>query len=815
MISNLTSRFFRSQLVRADASIANRCIRCCFTILFFVTASGSFAIASTADKTGTADKHRISGTVTLPDGKPANEATVYLLPSVKGARTLPTHPLRAETDANGKYVFDDVDKGSYRLWSETNELTSLEEKLQGMKIELAQAQEADMSFDLSLHEGCRYAVTVLDKANRQPVSGAEISFGWTDIDRGYTTSQQGFIEIAGLAIDEWYFVVKAKNYSVSYRKLPKQPLGSRTELVFELEPGSTLTGTIHDETGNAVHGAKVGASEVVPSMTPGLGRTETDRDGKYQLTSLPRGTEIRLSVTSANHVAISKNLTIPLDRSTINTDMSLVRRVYGGDCIVHVDDEKGSPIAGATIENMGNSSRDVRRGKTDDHGIARIDDLFSNYQGMSATVKAAGYIAQQIPLVAGSKDKPGEVKVTLIKGESIRGRLLKPDGDPAAAVWVFFNDGESGGGQLGGRVDTDQEGRFQIDGLPSPSTFTFYTPKPFAPISRRSLPVGGREEVVVTMEFEGVIRIRARDETTQKPIPEFNVKIGFSPDSRPTDPRINGLSSNLINPGTDILGNVKEFRLGQLPPGAPLQITVSANGYSKFVLRRVEATVESESEAMEVELIPEDESMFRTVTGLLVDSVGKPVAGASLRLLVCEDSREQVKWRLRNWNSIESGQVRNDADCLQFLMTTSKQDGSFKFERVKNGLWMEVIYTGGHTANGRQVLEDPQEDQNLKGLEIEAPFAGSVRVSVDVEKHPKAYSVQIMAQDAFASFGYTEKKLGDDGKDVLFDQLPPGKYNVSIQEKPVAKGNNMFEVKSLKSETVDIFEKEEAGVEFR
>lgn len=815
MLSNHTFLSIRSPSVRVEAPTLKRGIRCWFALLFFLSASASFAIAITTDNAGITEKHRISGTVTLPDGRPANMATVYLLSSVKGARTLPTHPNRTETDANGNYVFEDVQTGAYRLWAETNELTSLEEKLQGMKIELTPSLDPSKSFDVSLHEGCRYAVTVLDKTNRQPIPDAEISFGWTDIDRKYTTSQQGFIEIAGLAIDEWYFVVKAKNYSVNYRKLPKQPLGSRTELAFELEPGSTLTGTILDETGNAVQGANVSAMEVVPSMTPGLGRTDTDREGKFRLTSLPRGTEIRLMVTSETHVGIMKNITVPLDRSTMNSDLSLVRRVYGGDCIVQVEDEKGSPIAGATIENMGNSSRDVRRGKTDDSGKTRLEDLYSSIRGTIAIVKAAGYIAQQIPLIAGTKDKPGEVKVTLNKGESIRGRLLKPNGDPAAAVWVFFNDGESGGGQLGGRVDTDQEGRFQIDGLPSPSTFTFYTPKPFAPISRRPLPVGGKEEVVVTMELEGVIRIRARDEITQKPIPEFNVKIGFTPDARPTDPRISGLSSNLINPGTDILGNVKEFRLGQLPPGAPLQITITAKGYAKSVLRRLEATVESESEAYEVELVPEDESMFQTVAGLLLDSDGKPVAGASLHLIVCEDGREKTTSRLRNWYMIESGQVRNDAGCLQFATTTSNQDGSFRFERIKNGNWMEIIHTGGHTANGRQVLADPREDRNLKGLEIEAPFGGLVKVSVDREKHPKAYSVQVTAQDPFAPFGYTEKNLDEDGMDVVFDQLPPGKYNISIQEKPVAKGNNMFEVKSLKAELVTVFEKTEASVEFR
>jgi len=95
---------------------------------------------------------------------------------------------------------------------------------------------------------------------------------------------------------------------------------------------------------------------------------------------------------------------------------------------------------------------------------------------------------------------------------------------------------------------------------------------------------------------------------------------------------------NVMNPGILIGANLKIFRLGQLPPGMPVQITVTAKGYIKKALSRVEATLESESEVLDVELTPEDDSMFRTVSGMLIDSSGKPIAGANVRLLVFKEA---------------------------------------------------------------------------------------------------------------------------------------------------------------------------------
>ncbi len=772
----------------------------------------SEANTSPATANTVVEKHRLAGTVSLPNGGPASNATVTLLQFAQGVRT--NHKV-ATTDAIGTYVFDGVETGKYTLWAEWNELTSLEERRLGPTLELSQTQDAKKSFDLSLHEGCRYAITVLDKSTRQPIANAKITYIEGGINRNCSTNQNGFVEIAGLASNEWLFAFKSETYAHSIRTQPRQPLGSRTDVVIELEPGSTLTGAIRDKEGKGVQKAKVSTWEILANGgSRRLDRTETDQEGKFELNLVPWGTEFKLQVDSENFVRLDQRLTIPLDVKSLNVDLSLTRAVYGGDCIVYVVNESGSPIAGASIENKG--SLDARKGETDERGMLRLDNLLTGSRGKNAIVKAAGYIAQQVPLVAGKKEMPGEVTVKLVKGQSIRGRLLKPNGEPAAFVGVMYSQKDLYFGRdLGGRVHTDSNGRFQIEDLPSPSLFAFFSPKPFAPIANRPLPVGSNNEVVVTLEKEGVIRIRAMDDVTNRTIPEFNVKVGFTTDRRPNDPQSTSLPGNVMNPGILIGDDLKEFRLGQLTPGMPVQITVTAKGYFKKVFRRVEATLESESDVIDVELTPEDDNMFRTVSGSLVDSSGKPVAGASVRLLVFADAVVHPIMPLRLWNRIETPLTQEDPGCLQYLKTTTEQDGSFRLERVQIGHWMELFHFGGNAANGRKLLDDRESLASFESLVIEAPLAGSIKVIVDLEKFPNAYSVTIASFDVYAAVGQTTKQLGVEQKSVVFDQLPPGLYKVSLQEKKGAAKNGLIPSQSDPSEKADVVEKEEEIVEFK
>jgi hypothetical protein len=791
-------------------------VECIFGFLAFMVV-GNLAISFAASRvlnesSCDSDIYRLTGLVTLPDGSPANGATVYLSHGTREYREIAT------TNTDGSYVFDDLEAGKYSIWAERNELTSLEERDQGKKFELAQARDAEKSVDLSLHEGCRYAITVLDKSTRQPIADAKLTNSVMHLNRSYSTNQSGFVEIAGLPSNEWSFALKAATYARCVRSLPKQPLGSRTDVVIELEPGSTLTGTIRDKEGKGVNGVKVFIAEILPGgiSTVGLGGTETDQEGKFELNSVPWGTEFQLTAVSENYVRLNQRLTIPLDVKRLNVDLSLTRAVYGGDCIVYVVNETGAPIAGASVENKGVLNLDFRKGETDELGMIRLDNLFNGSRGKNAIVKAAGFISQEVRLVAGKKEKPGEVTVKLVKGQSIRGQLLKPNSEPAPFVGVrYSHEDPSIGRDLGDKTYTDANGQFHFDALPSRSLFSFDSVKPFAPIVNRALPVGGGDEVIVKLAYEGVIRIRALDEETKKAIPEFNVKVAFSSDKRPNDPTIGGLQMNLTNPGINIGGNLKEFRLGQLTAGWPAQITVSAKGYFKKVLRRVEATLESESEVINVELTPEDDSMFRTVSGVIIDSSGQPVADASVRLLVFKETGKMQVMPFRFWNRIDSPQPKEDPDCLQYLRTKTNQDGTFKLERVQIGDTVELLHFGGHAANGRKILCDSKSLPSLEGLVIEAPLAGSIKVIVNLEKYPNAYSVTVSSFDLYSAVGQATKQLDGKVSSVVFDQLPPGLYRVSLQEKNRQSKKGLYPSLSDTYEKVDLLEKDEEIVEFK
>ncbi len=765
-----------------------------------VTANGEEPIASeqtTRENATRETTHSLSGRVSLPDGLRAANATVYLLAEEIEVRKLPTHPATTQTDDSGKYTFENVEPGNYRVWAELSNMTSLETFLGGKTLEIQGPKDAEPASDLQMHEGCCYAVRVIDKGTRKGIAKAEIKFGWPDIDRNYFTDVDGFVEVGGLAKNDWYFVVQAADYAVNYRKISAQPLGSRMELTFEMAAGATIIGTVSDENRTPLVGASIRASAAEGVMTPSLGQVVTDANGKYELKSMPIGEEIELRLQLGGFTRTRKITEVQLGQQNLTLNLLMKRRPPNGDCILTVKDEKGNPIAGATITGDGGYSAEKRTFTTDEQGVAVMRDLPSTFHGTRGGIHARGLIPKVFDFALGSPTEPGEVSAILEKGKSIRGRLVSPEGKPAAGISVYFNDGERDS-EYGGRVLTDNEGRFQVDGLPDPSTFTFYTLPEFAPIDRLVLPVGTDREIIVTMDPEAVVRVRAVDSETGEVIPEFNVRVKHSPDSRKSDPAFS-FSAELSHSGADILGASREFRLGHLPHGAPLQVTVAAKGYEKTVVRRVEARIQSEP--IDVKLVRRNPTQYTSVSGVLKDPTGNPVSGAMIKLVVGFSPPRSAKtqqpinfrigqtdvtrWEFYDWKSVESGSVRNDPQCLQFLSTRSNDDGTFSFDNVRKAAWMEIFFTGKGIANGRHEIDRPMKTSPIENLVIFTCLPGSVRVTVDRDAFPGAAYIELkpewndLKNPALDSANQPVPN-GIGKVEVLVSNLPPGRYKVAL-----------------------------------
>lgn len=761
----------------------------------------------------------VTGNVLLPDGKtPASGADVHLLAKSGGSYRLPVKTLTATTDQQGKFVLADVQPGSYKIWAETSKLTTLKKKLGGESVSVGKAGDPVSIEALTLHEGCNYRVKILSAVTGEPLRSGRVWFGWTDLPREYQAGEDGIVTIGGLAVDDWYFVVAADGYGIQFKKTPKQSLGSTTELVFKLVAGGSLVGVVQTDEGKPVEGASVAVSSSEGGMTPGYGRMKTGADGQFEFKNLPAGVVVRLGASKKDHSRASKNIAVPAGAKETVEILTCTPRPYGGDCIVTVVDEEGEPIVGAALRNDGNSTADHRDAITDGNGQGRLAHMYSSRGEHRVYVRAKGFVTQRIDVATGTKEEPAMATVTMTPGKVLRGQVVEPDGTPAPRVRVYYNEGEHPW-TLGGRVDTDAEGKFEIDSLPEKSTLTVYTPKQFAPIRDIPVTAGLEEPLTITMQLAAVVRVRAVDESG-KAIPEFNVRVRNSPDRKNGEPW-GSFSTSYSEQGINILGEQTEFKMDSLVEGTPLQVTVSAKDYVPTVQPRVLAVRSDKAERIDVVLKRDSPDNYETIGGTLRNDDGEPVVGAIVKLIVGKVAPVSMlarvrggradNWRFYHWGLIKSGQIGDAEQCLQFLSTATDAQGKFEFKNVqKNGAWIELFHISGDMAPKRYPDLRKSHADSLADLRLTAELPASVILFVDRKKWPKAQSVRLdlpfysSYPDCLERpFSSLTKTIGEKTNEVTFSGLPPGEYRVTVEGKPIQQGRG-FQTVSLGSYSIEV-----------
>ncbi len=795
----------------------SRSIRTCFVCIAVLSAANAGLVAQTPLSTGSP----VRGSVKLPDGQPAGDATVYLLKAADGSYALPTHPKKSITDADGNFSFESVSPSDYQIWAETSDQTSLEMKLRGTRIRVSDPLPTEASeVTLSLHPGCGYDVAVHDAKSSAPIASAVISFGWTDIEREYKTGEDGVSRIRNLAMDDWYFVVRADGYATEFFKTSKQQLGTVLPLRFDLNPGGSIQGVVQDSDGKLVSDAKVSISAADISMSPEYVRIVTNDVGEFSAEGLPIGRPLRLSARKDGYEWVTKTAGVIGTAEPTRVEMVIQKRSYGGDVIVKVLDSNEQPIESATLFNRGNSSSDTRESVTDKTGVGKIQNVFNAYSGCAIVVKAVGYIPQRIPVEPGTIEKPAEIIARLQEGKTLRGRVVKPDETPAPRLRVYYNGGEMGFNDLGGQVTTDDDGRFEIRGLPETSSLTVYVPQEFAPIRSMSVSVGEQEELTIAMQSAAVIRVRAVDAETLSPIAEFNVKIGSCEDRRPGDPNIGGIPTSLIEDGVNVQGTQTEYRLeGQLP-GAPYKVVVSAVGYESATVPRVEAQTADISKVLDVPLKKSRPGDYQAVAGRLIDADGQPIVGASVRLLLGSEipipatgQQQMSGWSFYHWDLLRRDDIENRDKCVQLLKTVSDGDGRFEFKAVKKDTpWMELFYFGENLMSQRYSNLREFSDADLADLTAQAEKPASITIDIDRKRFANAHTVSVEAADYITgmnaiklAFSSDSKEISDDGA-ITFDNLPAGNYTVRLSEKPQPSADGFIMVKGImhKDVTVEI-----------
>ena len=742
----------------------------------------------------------VNGVVTLKsDDSPVANADVYLLRSTGESFTLPTHPEKTTTDNNGHFTFEGVKPGNYRVWAETGNLVSHLRRLDGVRVSVESGKE-NSPLQLQLVEAARLKVVVTDKASNQPIPNAELRFRWADIPRVFKADENGVALIEGARIQKLVIEARADGYAVAVQDIAQPAAGATTDLKFSLGPGGRIRGRIVDEDGNPLKGAGV-SGNVERSPAPlRLRYKKTEADGHFEFNNAPIGEEVEISASLKEYVRAIQRFVLPAGQSQVNVEVVLKRLPDEGSILVSVSDVEGNPVVGAKLKNPGTSSSMFRSGVTDKNGKCRIDRVLGIFGRRELSVRAKGFAPFVTNFKPGTKESPQTINVVLEPGHFIRGRVLLADDQPAKKVRVYYNEGEHGD-LSGGRVTTDDEGRFEIDSLPKGCTFTIYSPKGYGPFADKPLQLDGDDEVVVRLEPAGIVKGTVVDADTGKPLVPYRVRIMISQDRTRDDP-VTSMPTRLVEEGLVITDSSAAFQFGDYPNGCPMQLIFSAEGYEQKILTRLEARPAGEAKSTVVRLEKSDPRMYREVTGKLVDGNGKPAAAAQIRIWTSDLRQAEIDIDSFpfNWQMIQSGQLERTSQCREFFTATTDSNGQFRIPRVRKTATAEIAWWRRGMAAGRQFFSN--DTFASPKIVAKAVAAATLVVEIDPAKWPTAAGISLCGQSLI--YGYKRKAI-EKGKTVYtFTDLPPAVYSLSVRTSGERFGGAIRNIQSLFREQVPL-----------
>jgi protocatechuate 3,4-dioxygenase beta subunit len=765
---------------------------------------------STKDVKAKRDATQVRGQVVMEsDGKLVGDADVRLVTwSNNNTRY---NVKKARSGKDGEFVFDGVEKGRHRLTAFFEDFASRQARYKGLEVDSSSSELVT----LKLSKMPQIAVRVVAKADGKPIENAHVRLVWTDTAPNYRTDSKGSVLLRALTPEVWNVNVEAKGFAAKEEAV--NLVGSQSaNTTFELEPGGVLFGTVKDEAGMAIAAAGV---SIFPANFSGPQTTykKTDANGGFRFEALPLDKGLMAIVSKKGFLEVRPDFVLGgAAGNTHELNMVLKRRPNGGTVRGTVTDKDSKPIAGAIVTSQGRNSDDVRKATSDADGKFSLDDVFEGSIGHEMIVKAQGFAPQRLAFTPGTKEKPGEVVIKMDAGHRIRGRVVDDNGKPIASARIYYADGNHGMASIGGGTVADTNGKFEIDSLPSDAPFSI-SANGYSEVEAIKLLLDGDDEVVVKLPQEGMIRGKVIDAVTRKPISPFNVRITFSPDRRNDEPGHHLSGARSTTPEGERFANAEGiFVLKELIAKMPLQLTVAATGYEQQVYRRIVAEAKSEAAEIVVPLLPVDASKLFALHGRIVDSEGKPIARAELRLITAdkiEGRRGQPGGFLAsneypfNWQMIQSGQVESVEGVSQFMSTVSNKDGTFAFEKIRPAAVMEIAYWGEGVSQNRQAQLERLTPEERGELIIKSVSPGIVGGTIDRKALPDVTGLQLLASKS-TSFDYHRTSVTADQTKYEIRNVPPGQYELQVEGKPIRTVGDSFTSNVLQRHAIEVHDGE-------
>jgi hypothetical protein len=301
-----------------------------------------------------------------------------------------------------------------------------------------------------------------------PLRGGSVSVSWPAADgrggRGTTSSgaladSEGRFELGVQWIGPVEVTAIGPGHRPETRRLTLAADRPAEELLFQLEPGASLAGSLRGPNGEPVVEAFV-QIQVGQRRLPGQSIARTDGAGAFRLDSLAPG-PIKLDIRHRDYLQHQRELELTLGENHVDIVLDAGLSIEG----VVVDDA-GAPVEGAAISAEGGSGRWYGPGgplRTDLDGRFELRGLEPAAYRVTANAGERGSGRSELVEL---RDAPArDVVVRLEPGAVLPGMVTGVGFDDLPRVQVVARPmGPLRGGRFHARPDF--EGRFAIEGLP-------------------------------------------------------------------------------------------------------------------------------------------------------------------------------------------------------------------------------------------------------------------------------------------------------------------------------------------------------------
>ncbi len=609
---------------------------------------------------------------------------------------------------------------------------------------------------------------VIDEAGN-PISGAEVGASVDMAAGGRRTWEASAWLTPAVTDPAGRFTLSRLDAGVAYMVRAAHPGFAPTELPLAnprtearnglelvLEAGRTLVGSVVDQGGLSIAGARV---EVKKTVNPNnvrrymlersLGSKEpiasfTDEEGRFAVSDLPAGL-FEVEISASGHASEELGI-LEITETTAELDVGEVALGPGFTIEGRVTDRNGSPLEGAKVfasDGVQNARIFVSRIEsesppamvTDVNGFFSVVDRAEGDK-VDLRVEMTGYAENTVRGVTAPTYQP--VSIELERASTVRGVVVDAGGagiaDAVVSVQVTRTMGLASSSMSNARASSDGDGRFVIENV-NPG------------------------ELELQVRAEGYVQARI-DSLTVEPGRDLDGVRAVLERGATVSGRIRGPSGRPVS-GAQVLSmegrsgfrqtfhgaatsdGEGRYRLDGIPPGSRA-ITVNHDNH-KQMNRTIE--VEPGDNVFDISL-----EGGVTFSGRVVDTAGSPIATADLSL------------HATSYNFLGNSQGITDSE------------GQFSLDGLGEGIYSLQVTKEGFASSSLENIEIGPA--GLSGYEVRLETGAAIVGRILGLESERVGDVQIYA--ARPPRGFSPGRANRDGT-YRIEDLAPGDYSVVAQ----------------------------------